>query len=145
MIETTRLARSHGYQQGYIRTPRIGKTNPCNGRCGDQLGEQFETVSLDSVEALEVPQSIGSVLCGSKIVVRLITRKLSGVLFCHAQVFEIAPGEKVISPFSNIRGVTLKLCSHSRPTAIEITRPRNYVRRSIPDSTRRTSARDFVH
>jgi hypothetical protein len=56
-------------------------TNPCNGRCGDHLDEQFETVSLDSVEALEVPQSIGSVLCGSKVVVRLITRKLSSVLF----------------------------------------------------------------
>src|SRR6201995_2789672 len=120
MIETTRLARSHRYQQGYIRTPRIGMTNPCNGKCDDHLDEQLEPVSLDSVETLEVPQSIGSVLCGSKVVVRLITRKLSSVVFfATRKSLKSLAAEKSFFPFSNFRAVTFKLCSHSRPTAID--------------------------
>jgi hypothetical protein len=120
MIETTRPARPHRYQQGYIRTPRIGKTNPCNGKCGNQLDEQLETVSLDSVEALEVPQKH-----------RFRPMRLKGRREAHnAEVVERAlfatrkslkslAAKQSFSPFSNIRAVTFKLCSRSRPTAIE--------------------------
>jgi hypothetical protein len=44
------------------------------------LTSSSETVSLDSVEVFDVLKD-GFVLCGSQVVVRLVARKLSNVLF----------------------------------------------------------------
>jgi hypothetical protein len=40
-------------------------------------------------------------------------------LFATRKSLKSLAAKKAFSPFSNIRAITFKLCSHSRPTAIE--------------------------
>jgi hypothetical protein len=50
----------------------------------DYLDEVVETVSAQQAEALPVCEDQFALCCCPKLVVKLVTQKLSNMLFCHS-------------------------------------------------------------
>jgi len=74
---------------------------------------------LDGVGIFQVRKD-GFALCRCRLAVTFVTQELSSVLFLPRNSLKSHMSRKLKSPFSNIRAVTLKLCTRWSPTAAAI-------------------------
>jgi hypothetical protein len=119
MIEITRLTRSHRYPAKATSHRRDSNDEPLQSEMRDHLDEQFETVLVDRVEVLEVPQSMVRAmwLKGRRDAHNAEVAECA--LFATCNSLKSLKGRKLKSPFSNIHAVPSKLCTDWRLTTVE--------------------------
>lgn len=116
MIEDRSITQSH---HDRARLHRDRRTKPVHGRCTDHLDEQFETVSAGWRRSFSSSQrSVRPMrLKGPRDVDHI--KVVECALFATANSLKSKAREKLLSPFSNIRAVTSKLCRGPTPTSGE--------------------------